>query len=374
MPHVAILCEYSTLSGGERSMLATLPHLRSSGFDLCVFSPPGPLADAVAALGFDHEPMKLASGSTRLPLDDAREIVRTAIRRRPVDLIHANSLAMGRIVGPVARDLKLPSIAHLRDIVGLSAAAIDDLNLNQRSLAVSDAVRRFHTAQGLDAARTHVLHNGVDLNKFRPRPPSKYLHRELGLADDALLIAAIGQIALRKGLEMFVRACERLAPKFPLAHFLIVGSRFSTKEESVALERDLLKAADGVLAGRLHILGERRDIDRLLNELTLLVHLAHQEPLGRVLIEAAAAGVPVVATDVGGTAEIFPADAQAARLIAESDVESAVKVISELLSDFESQRRLAIAARRRAEAAFDIREASAGLTRHYEQVLAESFR
>jgi len=54
-----------------------------------------------------------------------------------------------------------------------------------------------------------------------------------------------------------------------------------------------------------HWLGDRDDLPQLYNEFDLLVHCAHQEPLGRVLLEAAAAGVPIVATDVGGTSEIL---------------------------------------------------------------------
>ena len=61
-------------------------------------------------------------------------------------------------------------------------------------------------AHGLDAEKTHVLYNGVDLEQFRPRPPTGYLHRELGLPADAQLIGNIGQIGLRKGQDVLLRA------------------------------------------------------------------------------------------------------------------------------------------------------------------------
>ena len=69
----------------------------------------------------------------------------------------------------------------------------------------------------------------------------------------------------------------------------------------------------------------------LLNELTLLGHAARQEPLGRVLLEAAAAGVAVVATDVGGTREIFPTEADAARLVPPDDAATLAAAMLELL-------------------------------------------
>jgi glycosyltransferase involved in cell wall biosynthesis len=371
MPNVAILCEYSTLSGGERSMLATLPGLRDRGFQMTVFAPPGPSSDAVQRLGVEHEPIGLTSLSgKRLELTDARGALRAALRRRPPDLLHANSLAMGRIAGPVARDLALPSLSHLRDIVGVSKTAACDLNCHARLLAVSNAARRFHLAQGIDADKTHILFNGVDLEQFRLRPSAGYLHRELSLPDDAVLVGSIGQISLRKGFDIFVGACEHLAPRFPAAHFLIAGTRFSAKDESIALDRALHDVAGGSLAGRLHLLGERGDVDRLVNELTVLVHTSRQEPLGRVLLEAAASGLPIVATDVGGTAEIFPPESKGAILVPPDDAQSVATAVADLLSHGDLRRQLGAAARRRAETAFDIRDASAALTRHYDEVLA----
>ena len=96
-------------------------------------------------------------------------------------LLHANSLAMGRLSGPVAAELGLPSVSHLRDIIRLSSQAVADLNCHARLLAVSQATRDFHVAAGLAAEKLHVVYNGVDLEEFRPRSPTGYLHRELGL-------------------------------------------------------------------------------------------------------------------------------------------------------------------------------------------------
>ena len=117
---------------------------------------------------------------------------------------------MGRLSGPVAAGLSLPSVSHLRDIVSLSRQAIDDLNCHGRLLAVSEATWQFHVAQGLAAEKTFVLHNGVDLDQFRPRPPTSYLHRQLGVAPDVPLIATIGQISLRKGHDVLAAALEAL--------------------------------------------------------------------------------------------------------------------------------------------------------------------
>jgi glycosyltransferase involved in cell wall biosynthesis len=308
------------------------------------------------------------------------------LRRRRPDLLHANSLSMGRLSGPVAAELGVPSLAHLRDIIRLSRQAVADLNCHRRLLAVSAATRAYHVAAGLDAAKTFVLHNGVDLNAFRPRPATGYLHCKLGLPPEIPLIGTIGQIGLRKGQDVLLRAAGLLADRLPQVHYVLVGERFSDKAESRQFEANLHvgqvsnlpvdvgqvanlpideRQVGNLLQGRLHFLGFRNDVDRLLNELTLLVHPARQEPLGRVLLEAAASGVAVVATDVGGTREIFPPEAQAAFLVPPDDPDALATAIAELMLDSNLRRQLATAARRRAETAFDIRQAAAGLIEHY---------
>jgi glycosyltransferase involved in cell wall biosynthesis len=160
-----------------------------------------------------------------------------------------------------------------------------------------------------------------------------------------------------------------LADELPQVHFVIVGERWSDKPESRQFERNLRAAATGRLAGRLHLLGYRHDVDRILNELSLLAHPARQEPLGRVLLEAAASGVPLVATDIGGTGEIFPPASRAARLVPPADPQAIGAAVRELVSREPLRNSLAGAARRRAEEAFGAQRAAAGLLAHYRQVI-----
>ena len=374
MNDVAILCEYPTLSGGERSMLATLGGVRAAGFSVEVFAPPrGPLACAFAERDIEVVPFSIFDATNRRAAQSAlrAELDRLLRDRRP-RLLHANSLAMGRLAGPVAAELRLPSIAHLRDILRLSPQAAADLNCHTRLLAVSAATRACHVAAGLDPAKTHVLHNGVDLAQFCPRPRTGELHRELGLPADSLLVGAVGQIGLRKGFDVLARAAELLAGELPHMHYVIAGERWSDKDESRRFEAQLRAAAAGPLAGRLHLVGYRADMPRFLNELDLLAHPARQEPLGRVLLEAAAAGKPIIATDVGGTREIFPLGAGAADLVPPDDPQSLAHAIRTLMLDPARRAALSAAARRRAEDAFGSERAVAGLVRHYRDVAAEA--
>jgi glycosyltransferase involved in cell wall biosynthesis len=369
MPEILLLCEYATLNGGERSMLSTFDGLRAAGYTPVVIAPSqGPLVDALNARAVEHISFDCrAPDGARIPQNRLREQLGEILRRRRPALLHANSLAMARLSGPVAANLNVPSLGHLRDIVRLSAQAVADLKRNTCLIAVSQATRTFHVAAGLDPQKVHVVYNGVDLEEFRPRPPTGYLHRELALASDVLLIGTIGQIGLRKGQDVLLRAAVDIANRAPNVHYVIVGQRHSQKDESRQFERDL----HGQLDAQVHFLGVRADVCRLMNEWSLLVHPARQEPLGRVLLEAAASGLPTIATDVGGTAEIFPPDSDTARLVPPDDSDALGDAILELAGDRTLRSQMAAACRLRAKDAFDVRKSVEALLERYSAVACD---
>ncbi len=238
-------------------------------------------------------------------------------------------------------------------------------------VAVSQATRDFHVEQGVDAANCVVLHNGVDLDEFRPRPPTYYLHRELHLAPRSRLLATIGQLGPRKGVDTVLAAAARLATGCPPVHWLVVGERTSTKRESVDFELRLHAMADAPpLAGHLHFLGRREDVPAILNECELLVHAARQEPLGRVLLEAASSGIATVATDVGGTREIFPTESDGALLVLSDEADVFAGAVGQLLRDDAFRQRVSYGVRRRAVQRFNIRRSADRLIELYRETIA----
>ncbi|MBL8849655.1 MAG: glycosyltransferase family 4 protein, partial [Planctomycetaceae bacterium] len=198
---VAILCEYPTLNGGERSMLACVERFDSAEIDVTFLAPPnGPLADELQRRSVRHIPFDLHAASGRASRDDS--VRRLGEACRDFDVLHANSLAMGRLTGAAVAHLPCRATAHLRDIIKLSPAAVADLNGNSRLIAVSYAVRDFHVAQGVDPDRVAVNHNGIDVSAFQDSPGAS-IRQELSLPESAFVVAAIGQICLRKGQDTF---------------------------------------------------------------------------------------------------------------------------------------------------------------------------
>ena len=108
MHNVLLLCEYATLGGGEHSMLAALAGIQAAGFLPAVIAPPqGPLAEALRARDCELLPwISHDEAGTRLSQDRLRSQLARLLRRRRVDLLHANSLSMGRLSGPVAAELQ----------------------------------------------------------------------------------------------------------------------------------------------------------------------------------------------------------------------------------------------------------------------------
>lgn len=371
MPRALLLCEYPALNGGERSLLAVLPTLRKAGWEFDAWCPgSGPLAEAFAASGVRVVAQKPVDGGETSLQQRRADLAGVLAAGAKYDLVHANSLSMGRLSGPVVAAAGVPSISHLRDIIGLNRAAIADLNSHTRLLAVSAAVRRHHVAQGLVAEKCETLYNGVDTELFRPMHRSGYLHRELGLPRYCRILGVVGQIILRKGLDVALAALLRRIARWDDEHVVVVGARHSEKPETIEYERSLHDVVASVgLTSRVHFLGTRDDMPRLLRELTLLVHAARQEPFGRVLLETAACAVPIVATDVGGTREIFPrAENDGAFLVPVDDVDAIENRLNRILDDDVIENQTAQRGRERITAAFTVERSAAGLLRHYTEV------
>jgi glycosyltransferase involved in cell wall biosynthesis len=268
---------------------------------------------------------------------------------------------MGRLTGHLGTELGVPSTSHLRDIVGLTKRAVEQLNANRALIAVSQAVRDFHQAQGVDTARMHVVYNGVDADQFRGQPSSAQLKSELRLPPDTFLVANIGQICLRKGQDVFAKAAALAAPRMPRAHFLLLGERYSEKTETALYDEAIsFEFAMAGLKDRFHRLGYRSDIERLLQQIDPIVHCPRQEPFGRVLLEAAAAERPIIATTVGGTEEML-VDGESAILVPPDEPQLLADAMARLYGDPQLSSRLAAAARERVTARFSIEQSAHGL-------------
>ena len=345
---ILFLNEYGSLNGAEKSLLAVLPFVINAGLRVSVVAPAnGPFSDEITKIGSKFIPWN--DGFAKLSLSDKREKLCEIIETQNPDMVHANSLSMGRLSGPVLEKYGNPGTTHIRDITKVSAAAVADLNKHRLIIAVSDATRRFHIEHGIDEKKIITLYNVVDLNDFFHREPTGFLHEELRIPRNRTLIGCIGQIGPRKGQDVLLEAVAPILKQYD-AQLLIIGQRFSEKDESVQYERNLHDFVQKYgLVSRITFCGVRQDVNRILSELTILVHAARQEPLGRVLLEASACGCPIIATDVGGTNEILPNMKQ---LVPPNNPLVLRQRITEFLESSDLRCRLALESRKQAEQKF----------------------
>lgn len=344
-------------------MLAVLPQFVGTDLEFVALAPAdGPLCRSLGALGISVLTLdaRRENGEHQEPSRLVEEIRSAAKRARP-DLIHGNSLSMGRHTGALAAELRVPTTAHLRDIIGLTRRAVEQLNANRGLVPVSQAVRDFHAAQGVEMDRMQIVYNGIESEAFRSRDAGPCLRGELGLPADAYLVATIGQICLRKGQDVFAKAAALAAPQMPDAHFLLIGERHSTKTETALYDEAIsFEFAMAGLKDRFHRLGYRTDIESLLSQVDLVVHSARQEPFGRVLLEAAAAERPIIATSVGGTSEMLT-HGESAILVAPNEPQPLADAMTLLRGDPALGSRLAATARERVVARFSIEQAARSL-------------
>lgn len=365
--------EYGVLNGGERSLLSVLRRLRDE-WEFAALVPGGTEFDSsLQQVGVETIPWSThgADGQRKSQSEIRQELTQT-IQRHSASLVHCNSLSTSRLVGPVAADLKLPSVGHLRDILKLSRKAVSDIDMIDRKLAVSEATRNFHIQQGLDPKSTWVQYNGIDTAIFRPQEQPDTLEdaarqrlaSELGIAGDQPTLLFVGQIGMRKGVDVLLEVHARLSRP---CNLLIVGQRNSQKDEAIEYERQLHERSRE--NPNVHWLGRRDDVADLMRLSDLLVHPARQEPLGRVLLEALASGLPVVATNVGGTAEIIPGSLHDL-LVPQDDVVAMVVAAERVLSDANLRKQILLKFISRAMDQFSTEQAACGLSDHYRQAIA----
>ena len=366
MIRVTFVCEFATRNGGENSLLSILPLLTAGGVDPFVICPTeGPFPASLDELGISHRKFVLFDDSgIRLPLETIRQQLTDDVLSTQPDIVHANSLSTSRICGGISDDIPVPIIGHVRDIMNVSAQVIRDMNELAAVISVSNATRDNLLTQGLSSEICEVVYNGVDAGLFVQADSDDIASR------DSFVIGGVGQIGMRKGWDVLLDAFAKFAIDVPNCQLEICGERLSTKQEALEYETNLhARCERSDLEGKVSFCGYTDDIHLRMQDWDLLVHPARQEPLGRVLLEAAACGLPIVTTNVGGTPEIFP-DGEAI-VIEKDNAELLAQKITELHSNLLLRQQIGASARRRIQSQFTLERSANSILNVYRAVLGE---
>ena len=219
-----------------------------------------------------------------------------------------------------------------------------------------------HLAQGVGTrAQWTAVFSGIDLAPFETATARREQTRAaLGVAPNELLVGAVGRLEPIKGITYFVAAARMIAASVPIVRFIIAGDG--------ALRSTLEAQAAGVGLA-IQFLGLRRDVPDLMAAMDLCVVPSLNEGMGRVVIEAAAAGTPVVASRVGGVPDVVR-DGETGLLVPPGDSKAIAAACSMLLNDSERRRRMALAARAHA-ASYSLDHMVARIEVLYETLIQE---
>ncbi|OGR03657.1 MAG: hypothetical protein A2284_12215 [Deltaproteobacteria bacterium RIFOXYA12_FULL_61_11] len=327
--------------GGQHSFLQLLGAFSQAIEPLVVVPAWGSFADAAAQRArVVVVPMPSLRNSAPFGWIHAGIRLAAVFRRHGIELVHANGSRCMLYAGTVARLCGLPVVWHVR--INDPDPALDWL---LQRLASTVVVNSCFVAKRFPGFQTEVIPNGVDLALFRPRTPRPELAAELGLGPHERIVLNVARCVAFKGLDRFIEVARRVVRRMPMTRFLLAG-------EGPLLEELQRQAAD--LGDRILFLGARRDVPELMALADVVLFTSLEEPFGRVVIEAMAMGIPVVAFASGGVMEtVLPGET--GLLVDPDDLESMAEAVLGLLSSPVERRRLGEHGQRVARRDYDIR-------------------
>jgi len=344
------------------------PQLRAfahAGFDVIGVSAPGSHVASLEAAGLRHVPLTHATRSMALGSDAMAfaELRRIFADLRP-DIVHTHNPkpgVYGRIAGRLARVPVVVNTVH-----GLYALPEDPLPkraivyaLERVASACSDAelvqnVEDLETlaAVGVPRRKLQLLGNGVDLARFDARRFDRAVrekHRAaIGIRAGELVVGLVGRMVAEKGYREVFAAATMLRSSHPDVRVVVVGPDDPDKADAVsARELDDAASSAGVT-----FLGARADVDELYTAMDLYVLASWREGFPRSAMEAAAMGLPIVATDIRGCRQVVT-DGENGLLVPVRDAVALAEAIGTLATDASLRSSMARAARERACRDFD---------------------
>jgi glycosyltransferase involved in cell wall biosynthesis len=336
-----------------------------AGFEVLGASAPGPYVDALVRRGVRHIALEHATRSMA-PIEDARALVELVglFRRLGPTIVHTHNPKPGLYGRVAARIVGVPAVINtthglyaLPDdpvpkralVYGLerlaSACAHAELVQNPEDLSVLQHL-------GIPSEKLTLLGNGIDLRRFDPASISAFdadaARAELGAcAPTDVVVGVVGRLVREKGLPEVFEAARRLRHRVPALRFAAIGP--DDPDKSASLRPDDRAAA---VAAGVRFLGSRNDVVRLYRGMDLYVLASHREGFPRSAMEAAAMGIPIVATDVRGCRQVVE-HGVTGLLVPPRNPPALADAVAALARDPSRRRRMGAAGRQKALRDFD---------------------
>lgn len=367
-------------------LLNQLRSIQQAGYEVIGVSSPGPEVSAIKAAGIRHIPVRM-SRKPFTPLQDLKALwqLYRVIRRERFTIVHTHTPKAGIFGRLAAKAASVPIIIHTHhgfpaqenSIIGHLFRILEKITARFSNLILS--VNHEDIEVGIrngtwPASKVKLCGEGgigIDINRFNPeRIVVQELiikkRAEVGLTDRVKVVGFAGRLVRDKGLLELLEAARVVYLQIPEVRFLIIGSTDSEKHDS--LTPGVAQRYD--VSNICYFLGMRQDMPELYALMDVFVLPSHREGFGLVLAEAAAMGVPVIATNIRGCREAVEHGHNGV-LVPLGDVNALANAIIELLTDREKARRMGKEGRRMAIERFDERLVFEKVKAEYARLLSE---
>lgn len=279
------------------------------------------------------------------------------------DILHMNEPGWNSDIVLAAHIARIPVALHLHNPCEITRKNLN-LTIASRILICSAAQRQVIVNFGRIKDKCTVLHNAVDIDAFAH---GHSIRESIGLKADDIVVGTVAQIRHGKGIDLFLDAAERLLDGTRKLKFVIVGPQAANESEyfSAVMKR----LAQGRLKGNVIYLGSRSDIPDLFASFDVFLLATRAETFGIVVIEAMAAGVPVVASSVGGVPEIITGH-DIGRKVGSLTPDAFATAVDELLHMGAKRKELGERGRASLPGRFDLAHMGQTLSKVYDEMLS----
>jgi glycosyltransferase involved in cell wall biosynthesis len=351
------VCSVTTFGGGERHLADLSGALTDLGHEVYAASVPGSQLWSELSFLNNTRTLALSRGNYVKNLTGLAAFVRS----HGIEIVHAHAArdyhlaAMAVKLAPRARLVLTRHVLFpLRRINRPLLKRVDGVIAVSR--AVAESLRRNGV---IDSAKITVVHNGIDTHRFNG---SVARSGEL-----PIVVGTVGHLAPIKGHDIFLRAAALISAHRPEVRFTVIGEDKSPQMDHRRSLENLV--AELGLSGIVTMPGWRDDMPALLSSLTLFVSAARSEPFGLAIVEAMAAGLPVVAAASEGAMEIIE-DGFSGKLVPTDDPEALAQAINDLLDNPLERLRLGHNAQLAARERYSLARMASDTEQVYREVLA----
>lgn len=377
--HILFTSWYSGLGGGETDLLALaaalpqhnmMPHL--------LLARAGALGDRWKANGWPVHILRFRGASTYfVPQLWAQfpvvERMAKLLREENIDLIHADYHTLP-MIAPAAKRAEVPVCWTVHGWwfhpKPWQRFFFRQFPAVARSVAIRDGF--LGDPPFMPEDRLPVVYSGVDTVRFHPEINGAAFREEINLPEDVPTVALIARFQPVKGHHTFQQMAKLVLREVPDAHFIIAGEDTFGVAKDDAYKRDILQAAenDPLLRERLHYIGFREDVERVMAAADVVVCTSEFESYGKVNLEAMACGVPVVSTNKGGPTETV-AHGESGFLVPSGDAAAFAERVIFLLKHPDERTQLGIQGRERVETLFSESAATEAYLDLFKKTLAD---